>query len=240
VAHIVTPALVAVLVVSLASNVWVHLGPRHAQLVTGSVGAVVLVGIGRRAGLSWAQMGLDPGLLLPGVVVGAVAGALVAAVFALALAVPWARRFLLDERYALSTRSALHEALVTIPLATVVFEETVFRGVLWGLLDADVGAAAATLVSSALFGLWHVLPALDLARTNTAARDAGAGGPRRLAAVLVVVVATTLAGLLLGELRRRTGSLAAPAVLHWAANGTAVVASARACAVNESTVTRVG
>jgi len=57
-----------------------------------------------------------------------------------------------------------------------------------------------------------------------AANDAVTGvlgaGPR--AAVLRVggtVLVTTAGGLLLGEVRRRSGSLLAPVLLHWAING---------------------
>ena len=39
-------------------------------------------------------------------------------------------------------------------------EELTFRGVLWGLLRRDRGARAATVLSSVLFGLWHVPAAL--------------------------------------------------------------------------------
>ena len=50
------------------------------------------------------------------------------------------------------------------------------------------------MVSSLLFGAWHVLPAVDLARTNLAV---GTGGGRRLGwTVLGTVVFTTVAGLL--------------------------------------------
>ena len=44
--------------------------------------------------------------------------------------------------------------------AGVVAEELTFRGVLWGLLRRDRGARAATVLSSVLFGLWHVPAAL--------------------------------------------------------------------------------
>jgi membrane protease YdiL (CAAX protease family) len=122
-------------------------------------------------------------------------------------------------------------AFVTIPLSTVIFEEVAFRGVLWGLVAADHGPAWATGVSAALFGVWHVLPALDLVRTN---QTLGRGAPARrtLWTVLGIVAFTTLAGLVFGELRHRTGSLLAPTLLHWATNGLGVLAAARVWAVS--------
>ena len=129
-------------------------------------------------------------------------------------------------------RSAALLSLVTIPLATVVFEEVAFRSVLWGLLERDGGAGTATVVSALLFGVWHVLPAMDLVGSSTALRGrAGRADLRRtVLTVLGTVAFTALAGLVFGELRRASGSLLAPVVLHWSVNGLAVVAAARAWA----------
>jgi membrane protease YdiL (CAAX protease family) len=106
----------------------------------------------------------------------------------------------------------------------------------WGLLERDTGIATATVVSSALFGLWHVLPALDLARTSTAVRGSGPEAGRRTGLVVLgTVVGTALAGIVLAELRRRTGSLMAPVLVHSAANGCAVVVSSQAWARRRAT-----
>jgi membrane protease YdiL (CAAX protease family) len=84
-----------------------------------------------------------------------------------------------------------------------------------------------TACSSALFGLWHVLPSLRLATANRAVSTVFGTGPG--AAVLVVAAAvgfTTLAGALLCELRRRSGSLLACVGLHWATNAGGVMLAA--------------
>src|SRR5687767_1204533 len=176
-----TLAVAVVLVTLVVVNVWVHLGPRHTHVVTGPVAALVLVAVGRAAGLSWDQLGLSVHAVLRGAVFGAVAAGAVAVVYLAALAVPFTRRAFLDTRYQISMRAAVLTSLVTIPLATVVFEEVAFRSVLWGLLEKDRGAGVATAVTSVLFGLWHILPALDAARTSTAIQGEGQPGePRRL------------------------------------------------------------
>ena len=64
-------ALVVVLVSLVVVNVWVHVGPRRAHLVTGPLGAVALLAVGRVAGLSWASLGLSVSQLLPGLAFGA-------------------------------------------------------------------------------------------------------------------------------------------------------------------------
>jgi membrane protease YdiL (CAAX protease family) len=219
-------AVLLVLVVLVAANVWVHVGPRRWHNLTQPAAALLLLALGRLAGLSWAELGLAPPAARIGLLVGLAGALLVAGGYSLALVVPAARTAFLDTRYDVGTASALRTAFVTIPLSTVVLEEVAFRGVLWGLVDAGGGPLAATLVSSALFGLWHVLPALDLVRTSTAIGGDGASTRRRLTVVAATVVGTALAGVLLAELRHWTGSLLAPVCVHWAANGIGVVGSA--------------
>jgi uncharacterized protein len=143
------------------------------------------------------------------------------------MAIPLTRRAFLDTRYQMPMRSAALMSFVTIPLATVVFEEVAFRSVLWGLIASDRGPATATVLTSGLFGLWHVLPAMEMTRTNTAIGEV----PQRrrvLLTVLGTVIFTAAAGVVFAELRRRSGSVVAPLVFHWATNGLAVIAAARA------------
>jgi membrane protease YdiL (CAAX protease family) len=221
-------ALVVVLVSLVAVNVWVHVGPRRAHLVTGPLGAVAVLAVGRAAGLSWASLGLSVSQLLPGLAYGAMAAGAIALVYVIGMALPLTRRAFLDTRYQIPMRAAVLMSLVTIPLATVVFEEVAFRSVLWGLLEADHGTAVATALTSALFGLWHVLPALDVTGTSTAISDGGRPPRRRvLLTILGTVLFTALAGVVFAELRRRSDSLVAPVLLHWATNGLAVVAASR-------------
>jgi uncharacterized protein len=109
------------------------------------------------------------------------------------------------------------------------------------LLARDFGAFAATTVSACLFGLWHVLPAMDLARTHTSVQGDTAAGRRRVAlTVLATIAFTSLAGIVFAELRRRSGSLAAPIGLHWATNGLGVLAAARVWAISPSDDTTRG
>lgn len=228
-------AIVVVLLVLLATNVWVHLGPSRYHLLTGPLAALLLLLAGRLAGLTWAELGLGRQTLLRGALVGGVAALAVAIVYAVAVAVPFTRRAFRDTRYRIGLRAALYLSLVAIPLGTVLFEEVAFRGVLWGLLSRDYGAVAATVVSACIFGLWHVLPAIDLARTNVSVRGHTTAGRRRVAVtVLATVVFTTLAGIVFAELRRRSGSLIAPLALHWATNGLGVLVAARVWASGPS------
>jgi membrane protease YdiL (CAAX protease family) len=234
-------AIAVVLLVLTVTNVWVHLGPTGVHLVTGPLAALLLLLVGRAAALTWPELGLGSQTLLRGAQVAVAAAAAVVIVYAIGVAIPFTRGAFRDTRYRLGLGAALYLSLVAIPLGTVLFEEVAFRSVLWGLLARDLGVATATAVSACLFGLWHVLPALDLARTHTSVRGAAAVGRRRVAiTVLATIMFTTIAGVVFAELRRRSGSLVAPFGLHWATNGLGVLAAARVWAISPGGVATPG
>lgn len=225
--RISTRGAVAVVVLILAAVNVVDIRVAHASLVAGPLTAAGLIAIARLAGLSWRDLGLGPGTWRPGLRWASIEIALVALVLAAGAALPATRNAFRDSRYHLGWGDALLTAFVLIPVGTVLLEEVAFRGVLWGLLRQAHGTTTATIGSSALFGLWHVLPSLSLATDNAAI--GGAVGKGRSAQVLTelgTVAFTALAGVVFCELRRRSGSILASAGLHWAVNGLSVLAAA--------------
>lgn len=117
----------------------------------------------------------------------------------------------------------LYETLVNTPFGTVVLEEFAFRGVLLALLLRLLSARRAVLVSSALFGCWHIIPTLTTAAGN-GALDALLGLPGGLLLVVIGnVLVTGLAGVVFCVLRIRSGSLLAPALAHLATNDASLV-----------------
>jgi uncharacterized protein len=179
--------------------------------------AALLVALARRDGCSWSALGLGRESLEPGL---RWAGALVAAVllgYLVAVALPPTRQAFADTRAtSLSGAALLWHLLVRIPLGTALLEEVAFRGVVYAMVERRRGVRAAVVGSSLLFGLWHVLPSLGLRRANAAVADVLGSGPA--GAVVAAVAATTLAGVVFCELRRRSGGLVAPFALHWALN----------------------
>src|SRR5690242_8453868 len=217
----------AVLIVLAAVNVADKYGPRHTGLIAGPIVALVLVLLARRAGLTWHDLGLSRRTLLPGLkyAIGAIAA--VTVVYAIGVALPWTRPAFNDMRYHLHLSAALMTAFIVVPLGTVLLEEVAFRGVLLGLVNRHRGATWASITSSVLFGLWHILPSLRLNHANQAVGAVlGTGLTGRVLAVAGVVAFTALAGVLLCELRRRSGSLLASAALHWATNGLGLLVAA--------------
>ena len=149
---------IAIVVVILGCVNVIDIRVRHASLIVGPVGAAGLLAIARWAGLSWQELGLGRGTWRRGLLWALCAIGAVAVVFAVGAALPQTRDAFRDSRYHLGWEGALVTAFLLIPLGTVLFEEVAFRGVLWGLLRRGRGTVTATVVSSALFGLWHVLP----------------------------------------------------------------------------------
>jgi membrane protease YdiL (CAAX protease family) len=217
----------AVVLILAAVNVADKFGPHHTGLVVGPLVALMLVLLARRVGLTWHDLGLSRRTLVPGLKYALGAILAVAVVYAIGVALPLTRPAFHDVRYHLHPGAALLTAFIVVPLGTVLLEEVAFRGVLLGLVNRHRGAVWASVTSSVLFGLWHILPSLRLNDANQAVGSAvGAGTAGRVLAVLGAVAFTAVAGLLLCELRRRSGSLLAAAALHWATNGLGLLVAA--------------
>ncbi|MFI6171320.1 lysostaphin resistance A-like protein [Nocardia sp. NPDC051052] len=138
---------------------------------------------------------------------GAVSASLVAAGYGVALAIPSVRKRLheLDDRG--PEVSSAEWIAVHIPIGTVYSEEMIFRTTLDPLLDNTFGSRLGSVLGALTFGLWHIHPA----------RAAGDSVP-------VAIAATAAGGVALGWLRRRTGSVTAPALLHLAINAGGAIA----------------
>lgn len=203
-----------------AANRWPPFN-RAAYVPANLFAAIVLTLIATSVlGLSLEDLGIatsTPGDAVLGLVLG---GALAAPLFALSATTRGAR-VVADRRVAHLRGAALaYQTLVRVPLGTALWEELAFRGVLVAAWR-DEGDVTGALVSSAVFGLWHVAPAATMVRVN-------APGARRatvVRGVAATVAATACAGLALVWLRVRTDSLAAPVALHAALNSLATLAS---------------
>ena len=108
----------------------------------------------------------------------------------------------LSERVRPSDAAPAEWVLFHIPVGTVITEELSFRG----LFDA-----LAPGLSPLFFGLWHIRPA-------RAAGDSVVG----------TVIGTAAAGMVFSWLRRRSGSVLAPALAHFALNASGAMLAARA------------
>ena len=181
-------------------------------------------------GRTLADLGLDPAHLPTGVRNGALVAVGVGATVASLHLHPIGRDMFADDRGRVDRRQLAWKLLVTIPLGTALFEEIAFRGVLPALLAARPGwnPRRAALCSAGLFGLWHVMPSLDLTGQNDRLATHLEGPAGTVSAVAGAVGATAVAALGFSWLRARSQSLATPVIAHWAVNGVATFAAWRA------------
>ena len=108
---------------------------------------------------------------------------------------------------------------MSIILLTAIPEEFAFRGVLLGSALQLWGARRASLVSSALFGLWHIEPTLHTMSGNVAVGGSSSSTAEQVLVVVGAVLVTFTAGLAFCWLRLRSESLLAPVLAHVATNG---------------------
>jgi membrane protease YdiL (CAAX protease family) len=186
---------------------------RYTLLNLGATGAALSAAAA--SGLTPADIGLGRGELRPGLRLGGRLAAAAACGWVLIAAAPATRPVVRDERITgLSGRAVAYQGPARIPLGTVLWEETAFRGVLQAALCRVMPVGAAIAVTSGVFGIWHVRPTAGALRVNGLA-----GGPgKTMAAVTSGVAATAAGGAGLSWLRMRSGSLAAPVLLHLATN----------------------
>jgi uncharacterized protein len=190
-------------------------GRRYTLLNVCATGAALSAAAA--SGLTAADIGLGRAELRPGLRLGSPVAAATVAGWLVIAAVPATRPVLGDKRIAgLTGRAVAYQVLVRIPLGTVLWEETAFRGVLQAALRRIMPGGAAVAVCSGVFGIWHIVPTAGALRANGLA----AGRRRTLAAVSAGVAATAAGGVLLSWLRAHSGSLAAPVLLHLATNCT--------------------
>ena len=214
-------AIIATLLLLIAVNLSQLFRSTTTSWVVVTVNSGLLAFIARQSGLTLRQLGLGKDSVKSGLLWGAACVALIASVLFIAYLVD--PKLFLDTRYHNSLKQALYTAFIFIPLHTVLVEEFAFRGVLWASIERWKGVLWATLLSSFLFGLWHIVPSLNLGESSsTASSIAGSGLAVTIVPIITAVIATTVFGSIMCWLRRRSGSLIAPIMAHWAVNGVAV------------------
>ena len=180
-----------------------------------------LVLIAWRAGAT-PDLGLGRADMAAGVRYGAGACGVVLLVLVVAAAIPVTNGFLHDSRAQIDGERLLYELGVPIVLLTAIPEEFAFRGVLLGSGLRLWGPWRASLITSALFGLWHIAPTLHTMSGNHVFRGAAASVAGQVLLVLGSVAVTFVAGLVFCWLRLRSRSLIAPVMAHAATNGLAL------------------
>ncbi len=155
--------------------------------------------------LARAPLGLRPPALWSGLRLGVVTAGSVALGVAATTALPFVRTAMADRDIPEPT---LRWLALEIPLGTVWSEETAFRAALGTVATDAFGPSGGRLLQAVAFGLSHIA-------------DARATGEPVTGTVLV----TGAAGWLFGWLTERSGSLAAPMLVHLAINEAGAMAA---------------
>lgn len=189
--------------VSLAAALvgWSFLGPRlpaswRVALQAGAGGALVLV--------TRAPLGLGPPRLWAGLRLGSAAALSAASAVAATALVPPVRHSMAVREPPAAVPDWL---LLRIPVGTVWSEESAYRAALATVASAAFGRRGGRVLQATAFGLSHI-------------PDARAAGEPVVATVLV----TGFGGWLFGWLADRSGSLAAPVLVHLAINEAGAIA----------------
>ncbi len=170
---------------------------RRVALQAGVGGLLVLV--------TGARLGLRPPRLWTGLRLGSAAGVAAAAAIAATTPVPVVRLSMFERELPASVPGWV---VLRIPVGTVWAEEAAFRAALATVGSRAFGKSGGRLLQAAAFGLSHIA-------------DARATGEPVVATVLV----TGIGGWLFGWLADRSGSLAAPLLVHLAINEAGAVAA---------------
>ena len=214
----VAVVLVLLVVLNVVNN---RVAPQTHYLLWAFGGSVLLLAIGLLDGNSWTDMGLGWSYLLPGFLWGAACIGLVTAVYLVGSAFKRTRTAFHDERMSeLSGGRMVFQALIEVPFGTVLLEEIAFRAVLFSMLVRRFGLVWGIVLSSVIFGLWHILPSIGTHEQNPALGSVvGEGRRGNILAVALSVLTTSIAGVVFAGLRLFSGSVLAPMGLHWATNG---------------------
>lgn len=189
----------------------------------GVVLAIVLTAVALRCGLDRTALGLRVADLPAGARDGLVAFGLVVVVIGAAALIPFTSGFLDDSRADVDAFGVMSKVAVGILLGVVIPEELVFRGVLLGAGRAAWGTRVGVLASSAVFGLWHIMPTIGNLGSNAGLGEVDSSSVGRMAVVAGTVLATFTAGLVFSALRLHSRSLLAPVLAHLATNAVAFV-----------------
>lgn len=220
--------LFAIMAIMLYGVVLSYALPEKRHFLVNVACAITVAILGLIAGLSLADMGLAPSEMLHGVAIALVISIVIAGSIYASAHVPRLRSIFRGSHLADSTGRQLAYAIgVRIPLSTALLEETLFRGVLLGLLLQVHSTWVALLVSSALFGIWHILPTVAHLEHNEALATT-LGHKQRVGAILLTVLTTGLAGAAFSMLRLWSGSLLTPWLVHWTINASGALASSSA------------
>ncbi len=151
--------IVAIVVINIVNN---RLAPQSHYLLWSFASSVVLIAIGLFGWkLLFTDMGLGWWFYLSGFIWAVASIGVVTAFYVVVSLFQEDPPGLEDDSIgSLSAGKLAFQALVEVPFGTVLLEEIAFRAVLFSMLARRCGVVWAIVISSLMFGIWHVLPSI--------------------------------------------------------------------------------
>ena len=205
--------LVGLVVFVVVFNVLFHRTQGTARIIASVASYVILFLIVRYAKLGLSNIGLAGSNIKSGLLWGLIGAVIVFAVMGIVYLV--SPSTFLDARYNQDTRSLIGALVLSLPIYTVIIEEIIFRGVMPALLMRSTSVQLAFVLSSILFGLWHILPSLQMKSVSI---FGGALFVPRPVVIGSSIVAPFVVGLLLSFMAYKSKSIIAPMIVHWSIN----------------------
>jgi len=236
ISQFIAQEIALVVLILLYGTVLARLVPVKFHLWLNISIAAIAVVVGFAFNLTLDQMGLGLRHILPGIFV-AIAASIGITIATLCIsAIPFLRRYFLGDDLAhASGKLIAFEAAIRIPLGTALIEEILFRGVLLGLLLTHYSSIVAIIISSLIFGLWHIFPTINTLESNNGVADTIKNKKSRKAgSVIGAVIVTTVAGIGFGWLRIIANSVIAPWLVHWSINASGILGIAVARKLEQS------
>ena len=183
---------------------------------------ILLAWVLGKSNLSAADLGLRRDNILSSLKWGALIGILIPAPLFILVAFPdLVGRGVDDPRIVgMTLGTLLYRVLIRIPLGTALFEELLFRGILYGRLITLTNFTRTALITSGVFALWHITPTLNVFRDS----DAFSSDMLLGLAFVGALFSTFLGGLMFAFIRYRTDSVAGCVAAHGLINSLATVA----------------
>ncbi len=169
------------------------------------------------------DLGIGFGFILSGVLVAIGASVIILSAAYVVTFIPFIKRILLNHNSILQSKPTkiAYETTVRIPLSTALSEEILFRGVLLGVFLSIYPTIEAVIITSIVFGFWHIFPALNTMNENYYKKNTSRS--KKILSVLANIATTTIAGIFFSWLRILSNSILAPWLVHWTINSSSVL-----------------
>lgn len=219
------PEITFVILIAVYSYVITHKMPKRYYSLSNLLVAATTVGASLLFGITVSDLGLSTNTIISGILYGlAFSIPIIIAVIFIATRTPFNKHFSHAPKKQFSRSKFIYEVGFRIPFGTALSEEVIFRGALMALLSQNYSFTVAAILSSLIFGLWHIFPTLHTNKSNDPLINYMDDQRKRsIIAVVAAVVATSILGFVLTIINNQSQSLVSSWIIHSSINGFAVL-----------------